>query len=74
MPTSGILMPEVGIFPAYEANAFATGWNKNDALVAVSQSPLVRFASLAVQSYLPHGAGHAVQPYLVPLRVIQGLG
>lgn len=35
---AGIKMPEVGIFPAYEANAFATGWNKNDALVAVSQA------------------------------------
>ncbi len=28
---AGIKMPEVGIFPAYEANAFATGWNRNDA-------------------------------------------
>ena len=28
-------MPEVGIFEG-AANAFATGWNKNDALVAVS--------------------------------------
>ena len=35
---AGIKMPEVGIFPAYESNAFATGWNKNDALVAVSQA------------------------------------
>ncbi|MGE7356867.1 M48 family metalloprotease, partial [Pseudomonas qingdaonensis] len=34
---AGIKMPEVGVFPAYEANAFATGWNRNDALVAVSQ-------------------------------------
>ena len=30
---AGIKVPEVGIFPAYESNAFATGWNKNDALV-----------------------------------------
>ena len=35
---AGIKMPEVGIFPAYEANAFATGWNRNDALVAVSRA------------------------------------
>ena len=41
---AGIKMPEVGIFPAYEANAFATGWNKNDALVAVSQGLLERFS------------------------------
>jgi len=33
---AGIKMPEVGIFPSYQSNAFATGWNKNAALVAVS--------------------------------------
>ena len=33
---AGIKMPEVGIFPSYQSNAFATGWNKNDALVSVS--------------------------------------
>src|SRR3989344_3564703 len=46
---AGIKMPEVGIFPAYEANAFATGWNKNDALVAVSQGMVERFSSADVQ-------------------------
>ena len=33
---AGIAMPEVGIFPSDDANAFATGWNRNAALVAVS--------------------------------------
>ena len=33
---AGIGMPEVGIFHQTQANAFATGWNKNNALVAVS--------------------------------------
>ena len=33
---AGIKMPEVGIFPSFQSNAFATGWNKNAALVAVS--------------------------------------
>jgi len=33
---AGIGMPEVGIFPSDSANAFATGWNRNNALVAVS--------------------------------------
>src|SRR3990167_3042977 len=41
---AGIKMPEVGIFPALQANAFATGWNRNDALVAVSQGLLERFS------------------------------
>jgi len=33
---AGIGMPEVAIFPAQELNAFATGANRNSALVAVS--------------------------------------
>ena len=33
---AGIGMPEVEIYDSPEINAFATGWNKNDALVAVS--------------------------------------
>ena len=33
---AGIGMPEVAIYDAPEINAFATGWNRNNALVAVS--------------------------------------
>ena len=40
---AGIGMPEVGIFPSDAANAFATGWNRNKALVAVSSGLLRRF-------------------------------
>ena len=34
--SAGIGMPEVAIYDAPDVNAFATGWNRNDALVAVS--------------------------------------
>lgn len=40
---AGIGMPEVAIFPSEAANAFATGWNRNAALVAVSAGLLRRF-------------------------------
>ena len=33
---AGIGMPEVAVYDAPEINAFATGWNRNSALVAVS--------------------------------------
>ena len=36
----GVKMPEVGIYDADEMNAFATGWNKDAALVAVSSGLL----------------------------------
>ena len=33
---AGIGMPEVAVYDAPDVNAFATGWNRNHALVAVS--------------------------------------
>ena len=70
---AGIKMPEVGIFPAYEANAFATGWNKNDALVAVSQGLLERFSPDEVKAVLAHEIGHVANGDMVTLAMIQGV-
>ena len=70
---AGIKMPEVGIFPAYESNAFATGWNKNDALVAVSQGLLERFSPVDVKAVLAHEIGHVANGDMVTLALIQGV-
>ncbi|TSD78122.1 MULTISPECIES: protease HtpX [unclassified Pseudomonas] len=70
---AGIKMPEVGIFPAYEANAFATGWNKNDALVAVSQGMLERFSYEEVKAVLAHEIGHVANGDMVTLALVQGV-
>ena len=70
---AGIKMPEVGIFPAYESNAFATGWNKNDALVAVSQGLLERFSPDEVKAVLAHEIGHVANGDMVTLTLIQGV-
>ena len=70
---AGIKMPEVGIFPAYEANAFATGWNRNDALVAVSQGLLERFSPDEVRAVLAHEIGHVANGDMVTLALIQGV-
>ena len=51
---AGIKMPEVGIFPSYQSNAFATGWNKNDALVAVSTGLLERMNKDELRAVLAH--------------------
>ncbi len=70
---AGIKMPEVGIFPAYESNAFATGWNRNDALVAVSQGLLERFSPDEVKAVLAHEIGHVANGDMVTLALIQGV-
>ena len=49
---AGIGMPEVGIFDSPEPNAFATGANKNKALVAVSTGLLQRMRKEEVEAVL----------------------
>lgn len=70
---AGIKMPEVGIFPAQQSNAFATGWNKNDALVAVSAGLLQRFRREEVRAVLAHEIGHVANGDMVTLSLIQGV-
>ncbi|RZA05365.1 MAG: protease HtpX [Moraxellaceae bacterium] len=70
---AGIKMPEVGIFPAQESNAFATGWNRNDALVAVSLGLLQRFERDEVRAVLAHEIGHVANGDMVTLSLIQGV-
>lgn len=70
---AGIGMPEVGIFPSDSANAFATGWNRNDALVAVSAGLLRRFQPNEVRAVLAHEIGHVANGDMVTLTLIQGV-
>lgn len=70
---AGIKMPEVGIFPAQQSNAFATGWNRNDALVAVSQGLMSRFRPEEVRAVLAHEIGHVANGDMVTLSLIQGV-
>jgi heat shock protein HtpX len=70
---AGIKMPEVGIFPAQQANAFATGWNKNDALVAVSSGLLQRYSKDEVRAIIGHEIGHVANGDMVTLALVQGV-
>jgi heat shock protein HtpX len=70
---AGIGMPEVGIFPSHVSNAFATGWNKNNALVAVSEGLLHRFDREEVRAVLAHEIGHVANGDMVTLALIQGI-
>ncbi len=70
---AGIKMPEVGVFPSPVSNAFATGWNKNAALVAVSEGLLTRFDQEEVRAVLAHEIGHVANGDMVTLALIQGI-
>jgi len=70
---AGIGMPEVGIFPAQQANAFATGANRNKALVAISDGMLQRFDREEIKSVLGHEVGHVANGDMITLALIQGV-
>jgi heat shock protein HtpX len=71
--TAGIGMPEVGIFDSPEPNAFATGANKNNALVAVSTGLLNNMRRDEVEAVLGHEVSHVANGDMVTLTLIQGV-
>ncbi|WP_454784188.1 protease HtpX [Legionella sp. WA2024007413] len=66
-------MPDVGIYDSPEPNAFATGWNKNNALVAVSTGLLNSMQEDEVQAVLGHEMSHVANGDMVTLALIQGV-
>ncbi len=70
---AGIGMPEVAIFPLESPNAFATGWNRNAALVAVSAGMLRQFPREEVRAVMGHEIGHVANGDMVTLTLIQGV-
>jgi heat shock protein HtpX len=70
---AGIAMPEVAIFPMAQPNAFATGANRNKALVAVSVGLLESMRADEVEAVLGHEIGHVANGDMVTLALIQGV-
>ncbi len=70
---AGIGMPEVGIFNSSSPNAFATGWNRNNALVAVSAGLLNGMTRDEVEAVLGHEISHVANGDMVTLTLIQGV-
>lgn len=70
---AGIGMPEVGVFPSPVSNAFATGWNRNAALVAVSEGLLSRFNDKEIRAVVAHEIGHIANGDMITLSLIQGV-
>jgi len=70
---AGIGMPEVAIFPSQAPNAFATGMNRNKALVAVSSGLLHSMDKDEVEAVLGHEIAHVANGDMVTLALIQGV-
>jgi heat shock protein HtpX len=70
---AGIGMPEVAIYDAPDPNAFATGMNRNNALVAVSVGLLEVMDEDEVEAVLAHEVSHIANGDMVTLTLIQGV-
>ncbi len=70
---AGIGMPEVAIYESPDINAFATGMNRDDALVAVSTGLLYAMEQDEVEAVLGHEVSHIANGDMVTLALIQGV-
>ena len=70
---AGIGMPEVGIFDSPQPNAFATGMNRNNALVAVSTGLLQNMTQDEVEAVLGHEVSHVANGDMITMGLIQGV-
>ncbi|KAF1685526.1 protease HtpX [Pseudoxanthomonas taiwanensis] len=70
---AGIGMPEVAIYDAPEINAFATGANRNNALVAVSTGLLRNMNADEAEAVLGHEVAHIANGDMVTMALLQGV-
>jgi len=70
---AGIGMPEVAIYEAPEINAFATGANRDHALVAVSTGLLRSLDRDQAEAVLGHEVSHVANGDMVTMALLQGV-
>ncbi|HSX64807.1 MAG TPA: protease HtpX, partial [Pseudoxanthomonas sp.] len=70
---AGIGVPEVAIYDAPEINAFATGANRNNALVAVSTGLLRGMSRDEAEAVLGHEVSHIANGDMVTMALLQGV-
>jgi len=70
---AGIGMPDVAIYDSPDMNAFATGMNKNKALVAVSTGLLQQMDKNQAEAVLGHEVTHVANGDMITLTLIQGV-
>lgn len=70
---AGIGTPEVAVYQAPEMNAFATGANRNNALVAVSTGLLESMTRDEAEAVLAHEVSHVANGDMVTMALLQGV-
>jgi heat shock protein HtpX len=70
---AGIGMPEVAVYDAPEINAFATGANRNNALVAVSTGLLRQMNADEAEAVLGHEVAHVANGDMITMALLQGV-
>jgi len=70
---AGIGVPEVGTFQTDTPNAFATGMNRNNALVAVSTGLLQTMSADEVEAVVGHEISHVANGDMITMALMQGV-
>lgn len=70
---AGVGRPEVGIFDSPQPNAFATGANRDNALVAVSSGLLQHMSKDEVEAVLGHEISHVANGDMITMTLMQGV-
>lgn len=70
---ANIGMPEVAIFPSPDVNAFATGANRDNSMVAVSVGLLRSMDQGEAEAVLAHEISHIANGDMVTMALVQGV-
>lgn len=69
----GIRCPEVAVYDSPDVNAFATGANRNKALVAVSTGLLSHLSQNEAEAVLAHEVSHVANGDMITMALMQGV-
>lgn len=70
---SGIDIPDIAIYPSENINAFATGYQKNSSLIAVSTGLLNNMENKEIEAVIAHEITHINNGDMVTMTLIQGV-
>lgn len=69
----GIISPDTAIYDSLDINAFATGYNRNAALIAVSTGLLKNMNKYEAEAVIAHEMSHITNGDMVTMTLLQGI-